>query len=395
MSKRVVLRPRKARPFYAHHPWVLDSAIDRVEGDPADGDVVELFSEKGQFIARGVYNGRSRIRCRLYTWDPQERIDETFWRGRLAAAIALRRQLGYDGEASAARLVFSEGDRLSGLIVDRYGPHLVVQPTALAVARRLDGIVAALVDLVRPASVIVRSEAGTVRAEGIEPADGLGWGEPPRGPVWIEDGPVRFGVDLSAGQKTGFYLDQRENRRAAARYCAGRRVLDMFCYSGGFGITAAVLGRAREVLAFDSSAKAVALARANAEFNELTNVRVEAGDGFTVMESLIAEGQRFGTVILDPPRFARSRRNLPEALRAYHWLNRLGVQLVEPGGFLVTCSCSGHVGRQDFRDVLVGAGQQTGREVQLLESRGAAPDHPVLLSCPESEYLKCFIARVP
>ncbi len=393
MVKRVVLKPRKAGPFYARHPWVLDSAIDRLEGGPGDGDVVDLISDKGKFIARGIHNGRSRIRCRLYTWNAEEAIDDAFWRRRLAAAVELRNQLGYGDRAAAARLVFSEGDRLSGLIVDRYGEHLVVQPTALAMAGRLEGIIAALVDIVRPLSIMVRFELGMSRAEGIETANGPRWGEPPAGPVCIDDGSIRFGVDLAGGQKTGFYLDQRENRRAAARYCHGRRVLDMFCYSGGFAIAAAGLGKAREVLAFDSSSKAVALARANAELNELNNVRVEAGDGFAVLESLLAQGERFGTVILDPPRFARSRRNLPEALRAYHWLNRLAVSLVEPGGFLVTCSCSGHVGRQDFHDVLVGVGQQTGRELQILERRGAAPDHPVLASCPEGDYLKCLIVR--
>jgi len=389
----IVLKPRKARPFYGRHPWVLDTAIARVDGAPADGDVVDLLSEKGRFIARGIFNGRSRIRVRLYTWNAAEALDEAFWRRRLEAAMRLRTELGYDDPQGAARLVFSEGDGLSGLVVDRYAEYLAVQVTALAMAVRLPQMIAMLVELTRPRGIVLRTERGISRAEGLDLRDGPCWGQMPGELVVISEQGVRFRVDLAEGQKTGFYLDQRENRLAAARYVRGRRVLDMFCYSGGFSLAAAQAG-AREVLGVDSSEKALGLARANAELNGLAHVRFQSGDCFETMESLRAAGERFGAVILDPPKFARSRRAVDEALRAYHWLNRLGVELLEPGGILVTCSCSGHVTREDFFDMLFGVAQQSRRNVQVLEQRGAAPDHPVAVTCLESEYLKCFICRV-
>jgi 23S rRNA (cytosine1962-C5)-methyltransferase len=390
---RVVLKAGKSKPFYARHPWVLDSAVARIEGDPADGDAVELFSEKEKFIARGIVNGRSRIRVRLYTWNPDEPLDDTFWRRRLERAVQLRKVLGYDDPQGAARLVFSEGDGLSGLIVDRYAEYLSLQPTALAMAQRLPQLVPMLVELTGTKGVLLRNEPGIAKAEGVTLSDGPYVGEAPAGPVEILDHGLKYAVDLAGGQKTGFYLDQRENRAAAARYLRGRRVLDVFCYSGGFGLTAAAAG-AREVLGVDSSEKAVALAEENARRNGLSNIRFEVGEAFKILERLAESGERFEGVILDPPKFARHRRALPEALRAYHWLNRLALSVLEPGGILVTCSCSGHVSREDFYHVLVGVGQQTRRDVQILEQRGAAPDHPILSSCPDSQYLKCFICRV-
>jgi 23S rRNA (cytosine1962-C5)-methyltransferase len=391
---QVFLKPRKARPFYGRHPWVLDSAIDRVGGAPADGDVVDLLSDKGKFIARGIFNAQSRIRVRLYTWDAAVQLDDAFWRARIEAAIELRRHLGYGDPAGAARLIFSEGDGLSGLVVDRYADYLAVQVTAQAMAVRLPQIVAMLVDMLHPKGIMIRTERGVSRTEGIELRDGPYWGAPPDGPLLIVDNGLQYEVDLAEGQKTGFYLDQRQNRIAAAGYCRDRRVLDMFCYSGGFSMAASAVGAARDVLGVDTSQRAVSLAWANAERNGLKNVRFQQGDGFETLESLLKAGERFGVVILDPPKFARSRGSLDEALRAYHWLNRLGVSLLDPGGILVTCSCSGHVSREDFLYMLVGVAQQTRREIQILDQRGASPDHPISASCLEGEYLKCFICRV-
>jgi len=392
---QAILKPRKARPFYGRHPWVLDSAIDRVEGNPADGDVIDLLSDKGRFIARGIFNSRSRIRVRLYTWNAAEPLDDAFWRRRIEAAVQLRRQLGHDDPQGAARVIFSEGDGLSGLVVDRYADYLAVQVTAQAMAVRLPAIVAMLVELLHPKGIMIRTERGVSRSEGIELRDGPYWGQTPDGPLLIVEHGLTYEVDLAEGQKTGFYLDQRENRAAAARYFRDRRVLDVFCYSGGFSMAAARLGGAREVLGIDTSQRAVALAEANTRRNGLENVRFQSGDAFQTLEALAASGERFGGVVLDPPKFARSRGSVEEALRAYHWLNRLGVGLLEPGGFLVTCSCSGHVTREDFLYMLVGVAQQTGREIQVLEQRGASPDHPVSVACLESEYLKCFISGKP
>ncbi len=390
---RAVLRPRKARPFFGRHPWVLDSAIDRLEGSPAPGDVVDLLTDKGKFVARGIFNPQSRIRLRLYTWSPGQPLDEGFWQAQIARAVAWRRQLGYDQPQGAARLVFSEADGISGLIVDRYGEYLSVQTTALAMAQRLPMLVPLLVAETGARGVVVRHERGTAQAEGIEAVEGVAWGKSPEGPVFIEEHGLRYGVDLREGQKTGFYLDQRENRRAAAAYLRGRHVLDVCCYSGGFGLCALALGGAREVMAIDTSERATALARANAELNGLA-INTETGDAFALIDRLASEGRRFGGVILDPPKFARSRQSLPDALRAYHRLNRRAVDLLEPDGILVSCSCTGQVTREDFLDMLAGVAQQTGRDVQILEQRGAAPDHPVSASCLETEYLKCFICRV-
>ncbi len=219
-------------------------------------------------------------------------------------------------------------------------------------------------------------------------------GATPDGPVFIHEHGIRYGVDLREGQKTGFYLDQRENRRIAAQYFRGRRVLDLFCYSAAFGLCAAKLGGAREVLAVDGSQKAIALARANAALNGVNNMHFQVGDGFETLDALRASGERFGAIVLDPPKFARSRSAVDDALMAYHRLNRSAAELFEPGGILVTCSCSGHVTREDFLHMLAGVAQRSGRDIQILEQRGAAADHPVSASCLESEYLKCFICRV-
>ncbi len=391
---QVVLKPRKAQPFYGRHPWVLDSAIARVDGAVDDGDVVELVAPGGDWIARGVYNSRSRIRVRLYTWEHEQPLDEDFWRGRLERALALRRQLGYNDAEGAARLVFSEADGISGLIVDRYGSFLAVQPGAAAIAQNLDMWTELLVELVQPQGIVLRSEKGITSREGFSIDDGLHWGERPPEPVFTTEHGLRYGVELVTGQKTGFYLDQRENRRIAAGYLAGRRVLDLFCYSGGFALAARQLGEAREVVGIDSSARAIQLAEANKELNGVTGVRFERRDAFEAMEALASESKRFGAVVLDPPKFAQSRDAVSRSLRAYHRLNELAVKLLEPDGMLVTCSCSGYVSREDFAFMLSGVSRRCGRPIQILESRGAAPDHPVSVSCLESEYLKCFICRV-
>jgi 23S rRNA (cytosine1962-C5)-methyltransferase len=390
----VLLKPKRARPFFGRHPWVLDSAVLRVEGSPADGAVVDLATHDGTFVARGLWNAASRLRVRLYAFDPAVKLDDALWRARLEAAVALRRTLGLDDRAGAARLVNSEGDDLSGLIVDRYGDFLAVQVTALAMAQRLESIADQLVDIVGPRGILLRgAERGLSKLEGLQLPDRVIRGAAPSGPIFVAEHGLKFGVDLTEGQKTGYYLDQRDNRHAAARYARGRRVLDMFCYSGGFAVAAAVAGGARSVLAVDSSAKAAALAKANADLNGAANVTVETADAFEKLDALRAAGERFGMVVLDPPKFARSRAALDDALRAYHRINRVALDMLEPGGILVTCSCSGSVSREDFLQMLGGVAQRARRPLQILECRGAAPDHPVSASCLEGEYLKCVIAR--
>jgi 23S rRNA (cytosine1962-C5)-methyltransferase len=391
----VILKPKRARPFFGRHPWVLDAAVARVEGSPADGDVVDLATQEGKFVARGLWNSASRLRVRLYAFAAEVQLDDALWRARLESAVALRRSLGLDARDGAARLVNSEGDDLSGLIVDRYGDYLAVQVTALAMARRLDTLSAALTDLVAPRGILLRgADRGLAKLEGLQLPDRLLCGTAPDGPIFVREHGLTFGVDLTEGQKTGYYLDQRDNRQAAARYARGRRVLDMFCYSGGFAVACAVTGAARSVLAVDGSSRATALAKANAELNGAANVAVETADAFEKLDALRDGGERFGMVILDPPKFARSRATAEDALRAYHRINRVGVDLLDPGGILVTCSCSGSVSRDAFLEMLGGVAQRAGRPLQFLECRGAGPDHPVSASCLEGEYLKCVIARV-
>jgi 23S rRNA (cytosine1962-C5)-methyltransferase len=412
---QVRLKPRKARPFYGRHPWVLDAAIAGVTEHPSDGDIVDLVNERSEFIARGILNSRSRIRVRLYTWNEDEQLDAQFWRGRLAAAIALRRQIGYYDSEGGCRLVNSEADGLGGLVVDRYGPYLAMHVTALAMERRIDELLPILADLTNARGIIVRADESMAKREGLilaaakapegdaafdaKPGKAVReplrtWGDVPTEPVFVIENGLKFGVDLTGGQKTGFYFDQRENRRVAAGYCRDRNVLDVCTYTGGFALTAAKLGEAKEVTAIDSSSRALALARANAELNGLTNVRFEQGDAFKTLATYYAEGRKFGVVILDPPKFAADRRALDDAIRAYERLNTSAINLLEPGGFLVTCSCTGSVTREDFMYILASAGARTKRNVQFLETRGAAPDHPVSASCLETEYLKCFICRI-
>jgi len=393
MNPQVILQPRRARPFYGRHPWVFPGAISRVEGDPADGAVVDLLSHTGNFVARGLYNSQSKIRVRLYSWNSEQALDRDFFRGQLEAALRLRRLLGLMNPGQACRLVFSEGDGLSGCIVDRYDRWLILQLTALGLAQRRDLLVDLLVELLRPEGIYLRTERGIGQLEGLEAHDGLLWGQVPAEPIRIDDGGLTFLVNLAEGQKTGFYLDQRDNRLAVARLAAGRRVLDAFCYSGGFGLHAARAG-ATGVLGVDVSEPALALARENARINGLDGVQFVRADVFDHLAALDAQGERFGVVVLDPPRFARNRNAVEEALRGYRRLQTLGLRLLEPDGILVVCCCTGLIALSMLEELLGQLAAEEKRDIQLLERRGPAPDHPVAVSCLESHYLKCLICRV-
>ena len=392
-SPRVVLLPRRAKPFYGGHPWVYAGAIAAVEGSPADGNEVDLYSHAGDFIARGLYNSRSKIRVRLYCMRPDTPLDTAFFRDRLVTAIKLRQStLGLFGPQKACRVVFSEADGLSGLIVDRYDRHLTVQFTALALAQRRDMIADLLTDLLRPDSISLRTERGIGRIEGLELEDGPFQGEPPAGPVVVEEDGVRFLVNLAQGQKTGFYLDQRQNRRTVAEFARTRRVLDAFCYTGGFGLHAARAG-AREVLGVDVSASAVELAQQNARLNELSGISFACGDVFEQMLALEESNSRFDLVVLDPPKFARTRQAVDDALRGHRRLHDLALRLLDSDGILVTCCCSGLITAAMLEEQVTQLAAEKRRPVQLLERRGQSPDHPVLATCPETEYLRCLIYR--
>jgi 23S rRNA (cytosine1962-C5)-methyltransferase len=391
---RVVLQPRRARPFFGRHPWVFAGAVARVEGEPADGDEVDLYSSAEHFIARGLFNSKSKIRVRLYSWLPDVPLDEAFFRSRLEAALRLRGPiLGLDGPGRACRLVFSEGDGLSGCTVDRYDQWLVVQFTSLALANRRELFARLLSELVRPRGIYLRTERGVGRLEGLEIQDAPLWGETPTEPVLIDDDGLRFLVHVAEGQKTGFYLDQRDNRRVVARLAVGRRVLDAFCYTGGFGLHAARAG-ARAVLGVDVSEPALALARENVQLNDLDNVSFVRGEVFGQLDALVASGERFGMVVLDPPKFARARQSVEEALRGYRRLQSQALKLLEPDGILCTCCCTGLIDMAMLEGLLAQLAAEERRDIQVLYRGGQAADHPVAVTCPESNYLKCLVCRV-
>jgi 23S rRNA (cytosine1962-C5)-methyltransferase len=399
---QVHLHPRRAKPLYARHPWVYPAAIASVEGDPADGDEVDVHAHGGAFVARGLYNSRSRLRVRLYSWDADQPLDRAFFHNRVAEAVRLRREvLRLVGPNQACRLVFSEGDGLSGLTVDLYDRWLVVQFTSLALALRREMFADILEDLLSPDGIYLRTERGVGKLEGLELQDGLLRGNAPPGPVLIREPglngnpAVEFLVDLAEGQKTGFYLDQRENRLAAARYAMGRRVLDAFCYSGGFGLTCLRAG-AESVVGVDSSEAAVQLARLNAAQNGFSEQKVvyHREDVFEFMQEAVRRRERFGLIVLDPPKFARTKSAVEDAMRGYRRLLTLAHLLLEPEGILVLCCCSGLISMEMLEDLSAQVAASAKRTVQLLERRGQPPDHPVVISCLESAYLKCLIQRI-
>lgn len=392
---RITLKPRKALPFFSRHPWVFAGAIQSDSKRVVAGDEVIVQDDIGRFVARGLYNPNSNIAIRLYSWNEAEPLDESFWSRRLDDAIALRRNLfpRFDADL-ACRLVFSEADGLSGLTVDRYGEWLLIQLTSLALASRKETLMKLLQQKLQPRGIWLRTEKGIRDAEGLELVDGLLSGEPPPRPLVITENGVKFALDVAEGQKTGFFLDQRDNRRRVAEFVRGHRVLDVCCYTGGFALNCLVNGAAREVVAVDMSESALGLAQANAERNGVSDrLRTIRRDCFKALEELAVEGEKFDTVILDPPKLARNRQGIDAALRGYYSLNRSALKILNPGGMLVTCSCSGHVSSDLFVDMLAQAALHENRRLQILEARGAAADHPTAISCLETDYLKCYICR--
>jgi len=391
---RVILAPGREHTTEARHPWLFSGAVDRVEGSPADGDEVVLADSEGRAVGRGLWNSRSQIRVRVYTTDPEAALNEAFWRGRLSRALQVRRQIPDLTPSDPVRLVFSEADGLSGLVVDRMGGWLVVQLTSLALHRRLDILLDALEEEFRPEGIMLRTEKGILEEEGLELTDGILRGKEPEGPVPLVDGPLRMLADLRTGQKTGFYLDQRWNRRAVAKWAEGRRAADVCTYSGGFALHLARAGAA-SVVGVDVSASALDLAAEHAKLNDMEDrLRWVRSDAAKWLESEVAEGRSYDLIVLDPPRFARSRRGVPGALRGYGRLNEAAVRILEPGGILATFSCSGRVTREAFAGVLAEVAGRTGRRLRILESLGQPADHPVDPNTPETAYLKGFILQV-
>jgi 23S rRNA (cytosine1962-C5)-methyltransferase len=389
---RLLLRPGHDRRLRAGHPWIFSNEIERIDGIPSDGDAVLVFSARGDCLGTAYYNPHSLIAGRLLSRRPEAIDTVEFFRERLAAAIAYRRRLY--GELATLRLVHGEGDGLPGLVVDRYGEVLSIQLLTLGMDRRRAPILQALRELLAPAAIVARNDVAVRELEGLPQQVELLYGElPPE--VLIDEHGLRFRVDVTGGQKTGHFLDQKENHLALRGRVAGERVLDLFCYSGSWSLHAAHFG-AREVIGVDISAGALALAEENARRNELqATCSFVRADGFDLLRDWSRSGERFGTVVLDPPAFVKSKKKLAEAIRGYLTINRRAMELVAPGGTLFTCSCSHHLQREDFLDLLRQAAAQAGRPARLLELRGQAFDHPVLLACPETDYLKCAVLQLP
>ena len=390
----VRLKPGRSKSVNNRHPWVFSGAIARREGSPQPGDVVDVLDDGGRFLARGYYNPRSQIVVRLLTWDPDEAIDDTFWYMRLGASMARREALGKDPDTTAFRLVYAESDGMPGLVVDCYEDWVVVQALTLGIEARMEALTALLREALAPRGIIERSDVDVRAQEGLAQRAGVLYGEAPDAPVVVRENGLRFRVDLLRGHKTGFYLDQRDNRRKVAAYAAGAEVLNVFAYTGGFGVYAASAGAAR-VANLDSSADALREAEANLRLNDLATPSENIqGDAFQALRQLVAAGRRYDLVVLDPPKFAFSKGQLNAATRGYKDINMLGMRLLRPGGILATFSCSGLVSEDLFQKVLFGAGVDVGREARILERLGQGPDHPVLLTFPEGAYLKGFICRV-
>lgn len=390
----VQIRKGKARPFWFRHPWVFSGAVDRVRGNPGDGDVVDVLDADQSFIGRGLYNARSQIRVRVLTHDADETIDDAFFIARLDRAVALRRDIlrldaqGTDGY----RLVHGEGDGLSGVIVDRFRDHFVIQFSALGVKQREGLFLDYLRERFDPASIYENANFPYREAEGIEDEGGVRHGEASNEVAFSENG-IDYVTDLEKGQKTGFYFDQRDNRRAVGSLARGARVLDAFCYSGSFALNA-IRGGAEQVVGVDSSKKAIALARRHAAMNDADAIEFVDADANAYLRDVADANRTFDVVLLDPPKYAVAKKDQQNAIHRYRELNAAGMRAVEPGGILVTSSCSHHVSNADFEALLNEAAKQAGRFVQFLQCRGQSTDHPVSSACPEGRYLKCFVIRV-
>ena len=420
-SSTLLLKEGRDKPVHNRHPWIFSGAIDRLNGDAQPGDLVTVADHRGAPLATAYYNPKSQIQARILSWDPAEPVDHDFWLRRLRRAVEARAMLGLGGIrnyelgitneegddpspatrhsplTTAYRLVNAEADGLPGLVVDRYGDHLVMQCLTLGIDRRKGMLANRLVELLQPAGILERSDADVRGKEGLKQVVEMRHGQAPPPEMTIYENGHAFLVDVWRGHKTGFYLDQRDNRAAAAQSAllAGKEVLNVFAYTGAFGVYAAAAGAGR-IVQVDSSHPALEVAERNMALNHFARPDDEliAGDAFEVLRYFREEGQQFDAVVLDPPKFAYSQGQIDRACRGYKDLNWLALRLLRPGGLLVTFSCSGLVSAHLFQKVVFGAAVDAGRDVQILRHLGQSADHPVLLSFPESAYLKGLLCRV-
>jgi 23S rRNA (cytosine1962-C5)-methyltransferase len=392
----VRLLPGRQRGLRHGRRWVYRTEVAGVEGQFAPGDVVGVVDHRGRFVARGFCNPASMLFVRVLTESPEERLDAAFFRRRLDAAWAYRRRVLADADLNCCRVVFSESDLLPGLVVDRFGPVVVLQALSLGMERLKADVVADLVDLLAPEAVYERDDAPVRALEGLAEARGTLWGQLPA-EVWVREGGVDLRVDVEAGQKTGHFLDQRFNRLAlgaALRARSGAEVLDAFCHTGGFGLQALAAGAASAVF-LDVSSEAVTASLANAARNGWGQ-RAEGvtANAFDQLRQWRRDGRQFDVIVLDPPAFAKNRQALDGAYRGYKEINLSALRLLRRDGLLVTSSCSQPVSGDMFLQMLADAAGDAGRAVRVIERRGPAPDHPGLLGADETVYLKCVFLEV-
>ncbi|MES1981126.1 MAG: class I SAM-dependent methyltransferase [Pseudomonadota bacterium] len=405
--KTITLKPGREKSLLRRHPWIFSGAIAQVMGAPAAGDTVQVLSAQGDFLAHAAYNAQSRITARVWSWQQDELIDQDFFHRRISRALAARAALNDmhrfsapDADAKPAdgqagwRLIHSESDGLPGLIVDQYGGVLVMQIGSAGAERWREICADILQQLCQPVCLYERSDSDVRGLEGLPARTGIMRGSLPQS-LLIEENGLRFAVDVAHGQKTGFYLDQRDNRALIGALAQDKDVLNCFCYSGGFSLHA-LHGGAKSVLSIDSSEDALQLAQRNLQLNALDASRAEwqCADVFVALRQLRDQNRKFDLIVLDPPKFAPTAAFAEKAARGYKDINLLGFKLLRPGGILATYSCSGGINDDLFQKIIAGAALDAGVDAQILYKLHAAADHPVLLSFPEGAYLKGLVLRV-
>ena len=394
-SPCIILKPGREKSLLRRHPWIFSGAIERVDGAPASGATLPIRDATGSFLAWAAYNPASQITARVWSWHQAEIIDAEFFRKKISGAIKARSDPGLLHDSSGMRLIHAESDGLPGLVLDQYGDVLVIQIGSAGAECWRDTITNILQDLCKPVCIYERSDSDVRGLEGLESRNGVLCGTLPDAVEVVENG-LRFKVDVVAGQKTGFYLDQRDNRALTETLAAGREVLNCFCYTGGFSLYA-LRGGAKSVLSIDASGEALRLAAENLSSNELDAACAEwqEADVFQGLRTLRDQGRKFDLIILDPPKFAPTAAFAEKAARGYKDINLLAFKLLRPGGLLCTYSCSGGISEDLFQKIIAGAALDAGVDAQIVHHLHASADHPVLLSFPEGAYLKGLVLRVP
>jgi 23S rRNA (cytosine1962-C5)-methyltransferase len=392
---QLLLKPGRERSLLRRHPWIFEGAVDHIEGRARPGDTVDVIASNGACLARAAWSPQSQIRARVWTFDTDETIDDAFFKRRVAAAVGRREAMPHLAGQDGMRLLHGESDGLPGVIADRYGDTICLQLTAAGSDKWRKAIVGALVKATGVARIYERSDSDVRKLEGLASVTGWVHGDAPDGPLSIEENGVRLGVDVVAGHKTGFYLDQRDNRLLTRALAAGKSVLNCFCYTGGFSLQA-LAGGAASVLSIDSSGPALAGARANLAMNpqlDASRAEWQEADVFDALRAFRKEGRKFDLIVLDPPKFAPSAAHAERAARAYKDINMLGFRLLNPGGYLLTYSCSGGIGIEMFQKIVASAAVDAGRDARILQRLSAGPDHPIALHFPEGEYLKGLLVQ--